>query len=270
MPSPPLLLAGPVNDPKTAGSGPWRAKTSYDSLTRVPRAESGDTYRNYTVSMLRRTGYRATWFPSESLELGGVGFLLSTGRFDQRARLRDFGVSFTSRRSGGSMSFDHQSSSGVSCSVKAAGQEKGPFQWVGTASAGIRFEFSRAGAIVFSAPDCVVTEIDNKRALERRLRDVQDWDNGWVVVTRVVRAKHATILVSGEKGAFTELRANAGLSLGGVDLAELAVGFQKARSSSMSVDLVARGDLTPLFEAHQLAHPSWRSRDPKKRRLLLV
>ena len=38
----------------------------------------------------------------------------------------------------------------------------------------------------------------------------------------------------------------------------------------MSVDLVARGDLTPLFEAHQLAHPSWRSRDPRKRKLLLV
>jgi hypothetical protein len=168
------------------------------------------------------------------------------------------------------MTFDYQSSSGVSSAVKLAGQEKGQFQWVGAASAGIRFEFNRAGAIVFSAPDCVVTEIDNKRALERRLVDVNDWDNGWVVITRVVKAKHATILVSGEKGAFAELRANADLSPGGVDLAELAVGFQKARSSSMSVDLVARGDLTPLFEAHQLAHPSWRSRDPEKRKLLLV
>ena len=42
---------------------------------------------------------------------------------------------------------------------------------------------------VSSAPDCVVSEIDNKRALERRLRDVKDWDNGWAVITRVVRVK---------------------------------------------------------------------------------
>lgn len=221
-------------------------------------------YRQYTRS-LQRTGYRATWLPGETMELGAVGFLRD-GLFDQRARLSDFGITFASRAGTGRTGFEYQSSIGVKTSYKAAGESSAAFRGVGVTSAGVRFEFSRLGAVVFSAPRCVITQIDNKRALERKLRGVTDWDMGWVIVTKVVKATSATILLSGSSEAFVELRASGSVAPGGVDLADLAVGFSRARASGMAVNLVAEGQLTPLYEAFRMRRPAL-TRDPRKRRL---
>jgi hypothetical protein len=221
-------------------------------------------YRQYTRSLLR-TGYRATWLPGETMELGAIGFL-KDGLFDQRARLRDFDITFTAKRGTGRTGFEYQSSTGVKTSYKAAGESSASFRGVGVASAGVRFEFSRLGAVVFSAPKCEITEIDNKRALERRLRGVRDWDMGWVVITKLVKAESATILLSGSGEAFVELRAKGSVAPGGVDLADVAVGFSRARASGMAVSLVAEGRLTPLYEAFRMRQPAL-TRDPRKRRL---
>jgi len=221
-------------------------------------------YRQYTRSLLR-TGYRATWLPGETMELGAIGFL-KDGLFDQRARLRDFGISFAAKAGTGRTGFEYQSSTGVKTSYKAAGEPSAVFRGIGVGSAGVRFEFSRLGAVVFSAPNCEITEIDNKRALERKLRSAHDWDMGWVVITKVVKAHSATILLSGSSEAFVELRASASAAPGGFDLADVAVGFSRARASGMAVNLVAQGRLTPLYEAFRMRQPAL-TRDPRKRRL---
>src|SRR5579862_4678974 len=133
------------------------------------------TYRHYTRSLLLSTGYRATWSPAESMELGAVGYL-EDGRFRQHTRLRDFGVRFRTRTNPGKTSIEYQSSSGVSTTYKAAGDVKGVFQGIGTASAGVRFDFSRAGAVIFVAPDCTIAEIDDRRSLEKNLRALDEWE----------------------------------------------------------------------------------------------
>jgi hypothetical protein len=135
------------------------------------------------------------------------------------------------------------------------------------AHAGVRFDFTRFGAVGFSAPNCATTEIDNKRALERRLRSIPDRDMKWVVGTKVVKAHSATILVSGASGAFVELRASGDIAPGGVDLADLAVGFSRARTSGMAAKLVAEGRLTPLYETFRTQQPAL-TRDRSKRRLV--
>jgi hypothetical protein len=200
------------------------------------------------------------------MELGAVGFL-KDGLFDQRARLKDFGISFAPRPDGGRTGFEYQSSTGVKTSYKAAGQASGAFRAVGVASAGVRFEFSRFGAVVFSAPNCVVSEIDNKRSLERKLRNTSDWDMGWVVITKILKARSATILVSGSTGAFVELRASGDIAPGGIVLADLAAGFSRARTSGMAVQSVAEGRLTPLYEAFRMRQPTL-TRDHRKRQLV--
>ena len=155
---------------------------------------------------------------------------------------------------------EYQSSAGVTQTVKLAGDQKGIFEAIGTASAGVRYDFSRAGAVVFSAPDCQIEEIDDKRSLERQLQGIFAWETGWIVITKVVRARHTTILVSGERGAFVELRASGSVAPSGVEIAEIAAGFQKAKHSNMSIHLVSQGNLTPLYEAHRLVKPR-RGRD---------
>jgi hypothetical protein len=89
---------------------------------------------------------------------------------------------------------------------------------------------------------------------------------GWVVITKVVKAHRATILLSGSTEAFVELRASGSVAAGNVDLADLAVGFARARASGMAVNLVAEGRLTPLYEAFRLRQPTL-TRDRSRRRL---
>jgi hypothetical protein len=230
----------------------------------VPRDDL--PYRQYTRSLLLETRYRAVWLPSETIELGAIGFL-EDGLFDQRARLKDFDVAFTTKTGEGRTTFEYQSSTGVKTSYKAAGESAPAFHGIAKAHAGVRFDFTRFGAVVFSAPKCAITEIDNKRVLERRLRGVPDWDMKWVVVTKAVKAHSATILVSGTSGAFVELRASGDIGPSGVDLADLAVGFSRAGTSGMAVKLVAEGRLTPLYEAFRMQQPAL-TRDRSKRRLV--
>lgn len=238
------------------------------NIVGVPAKEEDAPYRQYTRSLLLKTGYRATWWPGELIELGAVG-LLSDGLFDQRARLSDFGVSIVEMPNSGSTDVEYQSSAGVKTSFKAAGESSEVFQAVGAASAGVRLDFSRSGAVVFSAPNCRISEIDNKRSLERKVRAIGDWEMDWVIVTKILRAPSATILVSGSVGAFAELRTSAGIAPQGVEIADLAVGFTRARTSGMSVQLVAKGDLTPLYQASAMRQPSL-TRDRQKRHLVRV
>jgi hypothetical protein len=226
------------------------------------------TFRQYTFSILTNTGYRATWLPNERMELGAVGFLLDNGKFDQRANLRDFQVRYKPKPNRATTTVEYQSSSGVTQTVKLETDEKGIFEAIGTASAGVRYDFSRAGAVVFSAPDCEIDEIDDKRGSERQLQGLSAWESGWIVITKVLLAKQTTILVSGDKGAFVELRASGSVAPTGVGIAEIAAGFQKAKHSNMSIHLVSQGNLTPLFEAHRLVKPR-RGRD-RRGKLYLI
>jgi hypothetical protein len=142
----------------------------------------------------------------------------------------------------------------VTITPKAEGSVSDQFRAI-TTKAGVHLKFSRSGAVVFSATECEVVEIDDLHLLERRLRQVEEWDVRWVIVTTLILASSATILVSEENGADAELRADAGVEPAGLRLADLSVGFALARSKGMAVKLVAKGQMTPLYQAHRMYQP---------------
>jgi hypothetical protein len=206
--------------------------------------------------------------PGEPLQVGSVG-TLREGVFECETQAADLGVSLRSSKRTGSTSFAFQSSEGVTTTFKASGDPKGAFQSIGVASAGVRFDFSRKGAVVFSAPKCTSEAFRDRRALERALKSVDDWRSDWLIVTKIFVAPQATILVSAGERSHVELRANADLTGPTVPLGEIAVGFSRARTSSMAVELIAEGNVPVLYEVSRLAYPRF-SRDRAKRRLLIT
>jgi hypothetical protein len=225
-------------------------------------------HRQYTASLFRALSWRATWLPNEAKSLGDVGYLRE-GLFEQWTSLKDLGVAFSKKPPKSKALFDYQSSSGVSALVKAAEETAPQFSSIGKANAGVLITFSRAGAIVLSAPSCQIFEIDQVASLDRKLRELRrskDWEKDWVVITKIVKAPSSTILVSGSANAAVELRAAGNLGPHGVNLARIGVGFSLARQRDMAVKLVAEGGLVPLYQAYDLAgrlgrghlHPSTR------------
>jgi hypothetical protein len=200
---------------------------------------------------------RATWWPGDRIELGAVGVLLD-GAFHQRTTLKKLGVGFGVRTTKTNVPFDYSSSRGVSVSAKAAGSTSSVFSAVGKASAGVHIAFGRAGAVVLSAPDSTVVEIEEIRSLERQLNTLRSsgiWEGDWVFIKKTVMASTATILVAGANSASVELEAKADLGQAGVDLARIGVGYKLASHSGMAVKMVAERGLVPLYEADRLV---WR------------
>jgi hypothetical protein len=191
------------------------------------------------------------WLPSEVVDVGAVG-CIRDGVFQQQTDLRQIGVSFKTTNQATRADFDYQSSSGVSGYFKLAGDESDLFTAVGKASAGVVFKFSRAGAVVFSAPACRVRSMQHERSVASALRRLSDWDRDWFVVSKVALASSATILVSGSSNSSVELRARGTLGPDGVEILDLASNFSLASHKDMAVKIVASGKLSPLYVARQL------------------
>ena len=162
----------------------------------------------------------------------------------------------TSERPARANRFVFQSSSGVRVTFKARGQASDAFESIGKASAGALVEFGRTGAAVVSAPSCIINKIVDIRSLERQLSHVESWDRNYVIVTEVVMADTATILISNSDSSRIELRAQARGSLQGAGVAELSSGFRAVSSSGIGIEIVAEGGLTPFYRADNSVEPA--------------
>lgn len=200
----------------------------------------------YTRSLFRALDWRGTWLPSESVALGDVG-TLKNGLFQQQTTLAELGVRFSKNAGRARASFHYQSTSGVSVRTKVAGEASPYFTWVGAASAGVRFGFSRRGAVVFSAPSCQIVRIAGPAAVRAKLRRLPSghWNRDWVFISGIVKATRATILVARSKRAAVELRAS---TTGAINVAKIGTGFALAGHQDMEVTMVATGSLVPLYQ----------------------
>jgi hypothetical protein len=240
----------------------------------VPNGRKREPYQLYTRGVFRSLKMRATRLPQEGVALGDVG-IMEDGVFERRTTLRKLGIRFSTRPGRTTASFDYSSRQGVSFSTKAAGETSNEFQSVGKAKAGVLIRFSRAGAVVFTVPSSRIVSISNLNDLQADLRRLDRsgvWERRWVVVTKIVEAESATILVSGSARAKVELRADAHIVAGSVDLADVGAGFSRASSQDMEIKLVAEGDLVPLYLVHELRttrtarHPVKGKRTLRRRR----
>ena len=118
--------------------------------------------------------------------------------------------------------------------------------------AGITIRFGRQNAVVFHAAGCKSDQIDNLTDVAREIewrygRD--EWPAEQFVVTEVVHADTATIIISSGSGATIELRANADVQFANLSLANSQAGLEVSHSSKVGFSTVATDGLTPLFRA---------------------
>jgi hypothetical protein len=130
----------------------------------------------------------------------------------------------------------------------------------------VGLEFSRENGVVFAARNCVESQISDLDQLARELKRRYyegAFPGHYVVVTTVVSAKSATILISRSREGAITLRANANVPIGDLlDLASVEAKFSATRSRNLSSQYVAESDLTPLFKVVGFERKWW-SGEPK-------
>ncbi len=137
-----------------------------------------------------------------------------------------------------------------------------------SASTKVSVVFTRANAVVFVAAGCKTTLIEQLDTLGRRILELYksgDWPKNHGVITELVTAGSATILISASDSAHVDLSAKAGIAPAGLTLADTSAEFQIASSTGVATQILVASQLTPLFRAsavrrHIFSSPGFDSR----------
>ncbi len=205
--------------------------------------------RWYAKEVRDNTSYLPTWLPIVRVAPGDVG-RITDFQFTPLGNLGHFGVPFHLEEGGAPSDIEYYSAGSVSIALKLAGEAPVPGSVLTQAEAGLRVTFGRENAVAFRCSGCTSARIPDQLSLGKQvlaLHERGEWPEDLVVVTEVISAGAATVLISSAVNASVDLRAGGRIGSGPVNLAAGDAGFQVVRASNMGMQVVAETGLTPLI-----------------------
>jgi hypothetical protein len=203
-------------------------------------------HRQYMAEIHRNLGYLGTWFPNLLVGLGDIVTFDATG-FTRIGAIGDRGIHIRTKTNDEASSYDYASRGAVTITI--SGGVKGNHD---KTKGAITVKFSQSDAILFQALGCHSAFIENQDDLAREIEFKYkhgDWPKDHFIVTEVIAASGATIVISSSDEARLDLIARGALSGGKAPLADVNAGIEVASSSHVSLQIVAEKHLTPLFKA---------------------
>ena len=206
----------------------------------------------YTTELSRQYNYLPTWYPSIRLSLGDIGMFNNDRIFVPVGKITEQGIDFSADYSPAVTEFSHQSAADFDFHVKLAGAIDAFTPNLPLGSAGIGMRFTGEGALFFQLAGVTHERIGDQITLARdllRRANNEEWDKDWVVVTEVMRAQTAVILVSESNDGTAELTVNADMSGLGLNALTIEGAASLTHSHSLSTKVTGAAGLTPLFRA---------------------
>jgi hypothetical protein len=211
-----------------------------------------DLYSGGIKKKLRN--YWAAWLPTTRYELGDIGEFNGT-LFEKVGSLTELGIPFKVAQDTSPSPIDFVSESGVSVNIKAAGETNTAFASVPQGSAGVKIEFGSQGAFVVECPETYEQAMAEPMALEKEVISAdraEKWKHAWAVITRIVTAPSATILISNSSSAGLELSAKADLAAGVTDLGKADLGLSIKSQRGDILKSIGAKDVSPFFQVSML------------------
>jgi hypothetical protein len=210
-------------------------------------------YEQYCKEMFQKFGYLATWTPGVQLQLGDIG-IVDKWQFTRLTNLADLdpAIGFQVRDDTSKEVQKHASSGSTSVTFKAAGKAPQVGSVLSQAEAGFTVEFKRSFSTVYEAVGCVTPSIKDQATLGQEILNRYrkgKWNKEWVVITELVTADSATVLISQNSNSKIELSASGAVAAGSISLADASAGLQVAFARDMATSIICQSGLTPLFKA---------------------
>lgn len=208
----------------------------------------------YTDEMKKKFGFLATWLPGTPLILGDIG-ILNDNVFTHVAFLEDFNIQFVTRVDTTGDDIEYSSTGAVSVATKMSGTVAPQGSTFGDIDAGFIVEFANENSVFFKANEIKTNLIENTAKLGDEILKLYHegkWNKHWVVITELVAAKTATILISNTTNAKIELKASANVEAKKLDIADAKFDFGTTFSKGMNTKIIAQSGLTPLFKVMAL------------------
>ncbi|HSL44452.1 MAG TPA: hypothetical protein VK897_13530 [Anaerolineales bacterium] len=209
-----------------------------------------DPIASYLKELNRKSqGYRPTWLPNLPLQLGNVG-VLEKEVFRKEATLESLGIAFESETSESNSNIDLSSESGITVITKVEGKVEPKAVSLGVADAGFIVEFNNKNCFVFrirGSRTSIIQNLADVKAEVLRRYDANDWDPNLVIISEIIEAKSATILLSGQAGAKIELKAQGDLNVATMDIADAGLNLRLESGQSLAAQIIGQKGITPLY-----------------------
>ena len=206
--------------------------------------------KQYTNEMKKKFGYYATWNPGLPLELGDIG-TFDGNVFTHRSNLSEKGIEFEIREDNSRSELEHNSNGSVAITNKLAGKIPPPGSVLADVDAGIIVEFSKENATVFKANNTTTPTIKDKDKVGDQVLELYNegkWKKEWMVITELIVAESATVIISKKSNSKIELKANANIKLPALDIADAKFEFSSAFARGLETKIITAEGLTPLFK----------------------
>jgi hypothetical protein len=206
-------------------------------------------HQQYTEELRQKFGYHATWNPGLPLQLGDIG-IFRDNIFTRLSNLRDQGIAFEVRKDPTKTPLEHQTEGSISVTTKLSGTAAPAGSVLTRADAGIIVEFSREHATLFKAVNTTSPSIKDAIGVgEQVLKQYRagKWNKKWVVITELVKAESATIIISNSTDGKIELKANVRIDKPGLDISDAGIQWSTRFSRGLETRIISAEGLTPLF-----------------------
>ena len=215
-------------------------------------------HKFYLAHMNAKTGYRATWDPGKPLKIGQIGKLDKFGVFMVFSSLDKEGIPVEISTDASEAEMDYTSNDQVNISIKASGTAPAAGSVLTNADAGFSIEFKSERGVVFKANGYKTNHLTNLGEIERQIiRKYKDknWEKDWCIVTELVEAGTATVIISNSSSGRLDLRAKASAGTENLKLTDASLGLTVAGEKGSSLKFFTQNGLTPLYRLMGIRHP---------------
>jgi hypothetical protein len=183
--------------------------------------------------------------------------------FNRERNVRDFGINFEEAASPASGNWSHSSEGSIDWSTQAKADAQS-IPNIPQGTAGLQVKFNRAHAVVLQIPSGTESTITDIYKLKQQLiasalnnNSADQYPEDFAVVTSVVTADAATVLISEQAGAELTVSASADFKAGLASIADASLEITVKNSRQVKTELVAAKLATPLIQGIKLKRNWW-------------
>jgi hypothetical protein len=214
-------------------------------------------FKFYLSHISGNAGYRANWEPNRPLELGMIG-KLSNGVLDIVSTLEQEGLQPEVLKDVTPGDLDYTSNQTVDIDIKLAGKAPAVGSILTEADAGFVIDFKAENAVVFQVKDSLTHQIVNLAKMEKEIiarYKGHKWPNDWLIITQLLEAGSATIIISNSSNNKIELKATANVGTANLKLTDASLGLNVAKEKGSSLKVISQQGITPLYRVMGIRHP---------------
>ncbi|RYD98719.1 MAG: hypothetical protein EOP50_04730 [Sphingobacteriales bacterium] len=214
-------------------------------------------FKFYLKHISSKSGYRANWEPNKPLQLGMIG-KLTDGVLDVVSTLEQEGLTPKILKDDSLGELDYTSNDTVDIGIKLGGSAPVAGSVLSQAEAGFFLDFHGENAVVFQVKDTLTHQIINMGELEKEIiKRYKEgaWPKDWVIITQLLEAVSATIIVSNSSNNKIELKASANVGTPNLKLTDASLGLSVAREKGSSLKVIAQQGIMPLYRVMGVRHP---------------